>query len=288
MSRLSVALESNKKVITAEMGPPKGIDVSDILSNAKKVKDIVTAFNITDNQRSVMRMSPLATSKIFLDNNLEPILQLTCRDRNRLALQSDLLGAGAMGIQNILALTGDHVKSGDHPQAKPVFDLDSVQLLYTINKLSSGEDLAGKPLKGKPTFYSGAVVNPVATNLEIHVWRMAEKIRMGAKYFQTQVVFDPEVLKNFMSKIEPLNTKILAGVLLVKSAKMAMFLNEKVPGVSVPEWVIQELSSTDHPTEAGIKIANHLSKEFLKIADGVHVMAIHEEHRLTDILKGVL
>lgn len=287
MSRLSTALDSNQKVITVELAPPKGIDLSKFIKNAEAVKDYVTAYNVTDNQRAVMRMSSLVASGVLAGMGLEPIYQVTCRDRNRLAIQSDLLGAGLLGIENVLALTGDHVVSGDHPQAKPVFDLDSVQLLYSISTLNAGRDLSGKELTGKPNFYSGAVVNPTAANVEIHIWRMKEKIKHGAKFFQTQVVFDGDVLSGFMDAVRPLGAKIIAGVLLVKSVKMATFLNEKVPGVKVPDWVFKELSSTEHPKEAGVKIAAHLTKEFLKIADGVHIMAIHEEHLLPDILKQV-
>lgn len=287
MSKLSDKLLRGEKVITAEMCPPKGTDFSSFIKNAKAVSEFVTAYNVTDNQRSVMRTTPLAASFILLREGLEPIYQITCRDRNRLAIQSDLLGAAALGVENVLALTGDHVVSGDYNPAKSVFDLDAVQLLYTMSVLENGLDLSGKSLKGIPKFFSGAAVNPAASNVEIHIWRMQEKIRMGAKFFQTQVLFDKDILKGFMSSVKPLNTKIIAGVVLVKSAKMAKFMNENVPGLVIPDWVIKELSSTEHEIEAGIRIAAQLVKEFLNIADGVHIMAVHEEQRLPEIFKQI-
>jgi 5,10-methylenetetrahydrofolate reductase len=287
MSKLSEALCNNKKPITVELCPPKGNDFSAFIQNANAVRDNVTSYNVTDNQRSIMRVSPLVASKVLIEQGLEPIYQITCRDRNRLAIQSDLLGASAFGVENVLALTGDHVVSGDYRLAKPVFDLDAVQLLYTIGKLQEGVDLAEKKLKGTPSFFAGAAVNPVASNIEVHLWRMKEKVRFGAKFFQTQVVFDEQVLRSFMEATAPLKTKIIAGVILVKSAKMARYLNESVPGLVIPEWVSKELESTseDKQIEAGIRICAHLVKEFLNIADGVHIMAIHEEYRLPEIFK---
>ncbi|MEI6092854.1 MAG: methylenetetrahydrofolate reductase [bacterium] len=289
MSKLSENLYAGKKVITAELCPPKGNDFSAFIKNAEAVRDYVTAFNVTDNQRSVMRVSPLVASKILLEHGHEPIYQMTCRDRNRLAIQSDLLGASAFGIENVLALTGDHVISGDYKPAKPVFDLDAVQLLYTITCLSHGLDLAGKNLKGTPHFFSGAAINPSASNVEIHIWRMKQKIIHGAKFFQTQVIFDKEILQTFMSSVKNLDTKIIAGVILVKSAKMAKYLNDNVPGLIIPEWVTKELESTplERQMEAGIRICTQLINEFLPIADGVHVMAIHEEYRLPEIFRHV-
>ena len=287
MSKLSDKLLRGEKVITAEMCPPKGTDFSTFIKNAKAVSEFVTAYNVTDNQRSMMRATPLAASLFLIREGLEPIYQVTCRDRNRLAIQSDLLGAAALGVENVLALTGDHVVSGEYKPAKSVFDLDSVQLLYTMSVLESGIDLSGKNLKGIPTFFSGAAVNPAASNVEIHIWRMQEKIRMGAKFFQTQVLFDKDILNNFMADVKHLDTKIIAGVVLVKSAKMAKFMNDNVPGIVIPEWVIQELSSTQYEVEAGVRIAAQLAKEFLNIADGVHIMAVHEEQRLPEIFKQI-
>ncbi len=287
MSKLSDRLARGEKIITAELCPPKGTDFSAFIKNAIAVKDFITSYNVTDNQRSVMRTTPLVASMMLIREGLEPIYQITCRDRNRLAIQSDLLGAAAIGVENVLALTGDHVSSGEYKPAKSVFDLDSVQLLYTMTVLEKGIDLSEKKLKGTPSFFPGAAVNPAASNVEIHIWRMQEKIRMGAKFFQTQVLFDRQVLSDFMTATKPLNTKIIAGVVLVKSAKMARFMNDNVPGLVIPEWVIKELSSTEHEVEAGIKIAAHLVKEFLNIADGVHIMAVHEEHRLPEIFKQI-
>ena len=289
MSKLSEALYNNEKPITVELCPPKGNDFSSFINNANAVRERVTAYNVTDNQRAMMRVSPLVASKILLEQGLEPIYQITCRDRNRLAIQSDLLGASAFGVENVLALTGDHVISGDYKLAKPVFDLDAVQLLYTIGKLQEGVDLADKKLKGTPSFFAGAAINPAASNIEVHLWRMKEKVRFGAKFFQTQVLFDKQILQSFMDATAYLNTKIIAGVILVKSSKMARYLNDNVPGLIVPEWVTKELDSTpeDKQIEAGIRICAHLVKEFLTVADGVHIMAIHEEYRLPEIFKNI-
>ena len=289
MSKLSEALYNNEKPITVELCPPKGNDFSSFINNANAVRERVTAYNVTDNQRAIMRVSPLVASKILLEQGLEPIYQITCRDRNRLAIQSDLLGASAFGVENVLALTGDHVISGDYKLAKPVFDLDAVQLLYTIGKLQEGVDLADKKLKGTPSFFAGAAINPAASNIEVHLWRMKEKVRFGAKFFQTQVLFDKQILQSFMDATAYLNTKIIAGVILVKSSKMARYLNDNVPGLIVPEWVTKELDSTpeDKQIEAGIRICAHLVKEFLTVADGVHIMAIHEEYRLPEIFKNI-
>lgn len=276
---------NNEKVITVELAPPKGTNLTKFYENAVAVKDYVDAYNLTDNQRSVVRMSPFACANVLIKENLSPIYQITCRDRNRMAIQSDLIAASAMGVENILALTGDHVCTGDQPESKPVFDLDSVQSLYTISRLNEGFDLADKKLDGATNLFAGAVVNPCVSNLEIHIWRMHEKIRMGAKFFQTQVVFDTSILEEFMVSTRKCNTKIIAGIILVKSLKMAKYLNDFVPGLHIPEWVIKELENSNNQMETGIEITAHLVKEFLSIADGIHIMAIHQEHRLKDIFK---
>lgn len=286
-SKLQTSLDQNKKVITVEICPPKGCDFSKFKKNALAVKDYVTAYNVTDNQRSVMRISPLVAARTLIDNGLEPIYQIACRDRNRLAIQSDLLGAYAMGVKNVLALTGDHVINGDYRLAKPVFDLDSVQLLYTISNLMKGEDLSGNKLSGTPDFYVGGVVNPASSNIDIHLWRLKEKTRFGAKFFQTQAIFDEKIAKDFVDSVKGLNIKIILGVILIKSVKMAEFLNKNVPGLHVPDWVIKELKSTKYEAEAGVKITSKLIKDFLKVADGVHVMAIHEEFRLPSVFKNI-
>ncbi len=287
MSKLSKALKAGKKVITVEMCPPKGTDFSNFIKYSLAVKDYVTAYNVTDNQRSTMRTTPLVASKILLDNELEPIHQIACRDRNRLALQADLLGASTFGVENVLVLGGDKIEAGEYPESIPVFDLDSIQLLHTLDVLSSGMDLAGKKLTGSPTFFAGAAVNPVAKDRQKELDKMRAKIKEGAKFFQTQVVFDKGQLANFIKETKELNTKIIAGVILVKSAKMAKFLNEKVPGLVVPEWVIREMESTtiENQAQAGVKIATQLVKEFIGIAEGVHIMTIHDEFRLLDIFK---
>jgi 5,10-methylenetetrahydrofolate reductase len=245
---LRQALESGKFVVTAEVAPGKGTDVDHLLKDAAIIQDRVDAVNVTDLQSSVMRLGSLAFSHMLTDMGIDPVFQVTCRDRNRLALQSDLLSAWALGIRNVLALTGDHPVLGDHPDAKPVFELDSVTLLEAIGKLNSGFDMAGKELAGKPDFLPGAVVNPGADNeaaLDLQIMKMEKKIEAGAKFFQTQGVYDLDVFEKFMKRVEGFNTKILGGIILLKSVGMARFMNKNVSGVFVPEPLIQEIKEAE-------------------------------------------
>lgn len=222
------ALQKKDFVITAEIFPPKGTDLSKFLAKAELLKSLVDGVNVTDNQRAVMRISSLAASKVLLDYGLDPIYQLTCRDRNRLALQSDLLGAWALGIKNVLALSGDYPNNGDHPEAKPVYDLDTVQLIQTITTLNSGKDLSGNNLFGHPDFKIGAVCNPVYENMDLQYLMINKKIDAGARFFQTQAIFSIEKFEEFLKVINQKEINFLAGILPLKSAKMAKMLNEKV------------------------------------------------------------
>jgi len=244
---LKEALDSGKFLITAEIGPGKGTDTGALLEDASAVKDCVDAINVTDMQSSVMRLASMPVCHLLKDMGVDPVLQVTCRDRNRLAIQADLLGAWALGIRNVLALTGDHPTLGDHPQAKPVFDLDSVSLLEVITKLGSGVDMAGHKLKGAPDFLSGAVVNPGADTeaaIELQIIKMEKKIAAGARFFQTQAVYDFDLFEKFMKRVEGLNVPIIGGVILLKSAGMARFMNKNVAGVFVPAPLIKEMTDT--------------------------------------------
>jgi len=278
-------LESGQKVITAEVTPPHGVNLGHFLNTAELLKAHVHAFNITDNQRALMRMSGLACAAMLVRHGMEPIWQLTCRDRNLLALQSDLLGATALGIKNVLALTGDPVGAGDTSAAKGVFQFEAIGLLNLINKLNSGFDVNDKPLDGHLNLMAGAVVNPGARAVDPQIKRLEKKLKSGAKFFQTQAVFSVSQMESFMSKVRPTGAKIIAGVLLVRSLKTAQFLQDKVPGIFVPDELFETLRNSKSPEEAGIDYAALLVRSYLEICDGVHLMAIRSEEKIVDVLN---
>lgn len=284
------AYESGKFLVTAEVAPGKGTDVEHLLKDAAIIKDRVDAVNVTDLQSSVMRLGSLAFCHLLTDMGIDPVFQVTCRDRNRLALQSDLLSAWALGIRNVLALTGDHPVLGDHPDAKPVFELDSVSLLDAIGKLNSGVDMAGNELKGKPDLFPGAVVNPGADNeaaMDLQIMKMEKKIEAGAKFFQTQGVYDLDAFEKFMKRIEGFKTKVLGGIILLKSVGMARFMNKNVAGVFVPEPLIQELKDAEDKVQASMNIAVRLVKGMKDLCDGVHMMTLGWESKIPGILDEV-
>jgi len=280
-------LNSGKFVVTAEIGPVKGTDVEGILEDAELLKGKVDAINVTDLQSSVMRLGSMAVCHLLKDRGFDPIFQLTCRDRNRLALQSDLLSAWVLGIKNVLALTGDHPTLGDHPQAMPVFDLDSVSLLRVIRRLNEGFDMMGNPLKGSPEFFPGAVVNPGADSeaaFEMQILKMEKKIMEGARFFQTQGVYDLDIFEKFMGRVEGFKVPVLAGIILLKSAGMARFMNKNVAGVFVPEPLIKEMEETKDKVKTSIQIAGGLIKGLKDLCQGVHIMAIGWEKRIPAVL----
>jgi len=282
--KLSEALQNGNFVITSEVGPPKGADPTHMLEEAEHLRGRVTAINVTDQQSSVMRLGSLASCVLLKQRGFETVFQLTCRDRNRIALQSDLLSAAALGIENVLCLTGDHVSLGDHPTAKPVFDLDSVSLLYTARQLMEGHDLAGKPLEGKPDFCLGAVVAPAADPLEPQLIKMERKIRAGAQFFQTQAVYDPEQFARFMEHAKHFNVPILVGIIPLKSAGMARFMNSNVAGVHVPEPLIEEMASATDRVAKSIEISARLIREMKDLCQGVHLMPVGWEKHVPAIL----
>lgn len=283
------ALNSGKFVVTAEVGPPKGTDIQEMLHNMALLKGRVDAVNITDNQSAVMRLCSLAVCKIAMEQGLEPILQITCRDRNRIALQSDLLGASALGIKNVLCMTGDHVSAGDHKGAKPVYDVESVQLLKIVEGLNNGQDMYANKLKGSADFLQGAVVTPEANPLEPQLIKFTKKVKAGAKFFQTQAIYDMEMFKDFMKYARKFPVKILAGFVVLKSAGMADFLNNNVPGIRVPQVLIDELRAAgrEKALNTGIDItARHIRQlKEEKICDGVHIMAIGMEDKVPVIME---
>ncbi|MCX7831895.1 MAG: methylenetetrahydrofolate reductase [Actinobacteria bacterium] len=285
MNKLRDAIDKGKFILTAELGPPKGTDVSNFMNKAEILSSYFDGINITDNQSAVMRLSSLAGCLHLLRAGGTPIMQVTCRDRNRLAIQSDLLGAYSLGIENVLALTGDHPRFGDHPQAKAVYDLDSVQLISVIKSLNEGQDMVGKQLKGATNFIIGAAVSPIAVPLEPELSKFEKKVLSGATFFQTQAVFEPEKMENFMKFARKFNVKIIAGVLILKSVRMVEFINANVPGLDIPESVEVAIRKADDAEEEGIRIAASLVKELRDIVDGVHLMAIGNEHRCVDVLE---
>ncbi len=259
--------------------------VSTVLEDADGFSGNVDAVNVTDLQSSVMRVGSLAMCHLLKVKGLEPILQMTCRDRNRLALQSDLLSASVMGIENVLALTGDHVSLGDHPDAVPVFDLDSVQLLKTIQVLEEGQDMVGNDLDGAPKFFPGAVVNPGAEPLDPQIFKMEMKIEAGARFFQTQGIFDIDVFEKFMARVAPFGVPVMAGIIMLKSAGMARFMNANVAGVSVPNALIKEMSRSKNRVRTSIEIAARLINGLKDLCQGVHLMPIGWEKRVPDVIE---
>jgi methylenetetrahydrofolate reductase (NADPH) len=282
-------LDSGKFAVTAEIGPPKGTDIKEMYHHIEVLKGKIDVANVTDNQSAVMRISSLAVCKIVLDNGMEPVLQMTCRDRNRIGLQADLLGASVLGIHNVLCLTGDHVNAGDHKQAKSVYDIESVQLLKVIEGMNNGRDMSGNEMKGATNFYAGAVVTPEANPLEPQLVKFEKKVKAGAKFFQTQAIYDMDKFKTFMAYARKFPVKILAGIVVLKSAGMANFMNKNVPGITVPQDLIEELKAAgkEKALETGISIAARHIKQLKdeKICDGVHIMAIGMEDKVPMIME---
>jgi len=281
-------LDSGKFVITSEIGPPKGTNLEKMMHHIHLLKDKVDALNVTDHQSSVMRFPSIGGALAVKEEGGEPILQMTCRDRNRMALEAELLFAYTRGIRNVLCLTGDAIPVGDHKMAKGVFDLDSSQLLRTVRLLESGKDLGGNDLDGKVEFCAGAIVTPEADPLEPQLIKFEKKIDLGAEFFQTQAVYDLDNFRDFMEFARKFKPKILAGIILLVSARMAKFMNNNVPGVFVPQTLIDELASAPKGTalKKGIEIAGRMIRQIReeKLCDGVHIMAIGKEEVVPDIL----
>jgi len=268
-------LQSGKFLLTSEIGPPKGIETAKLLEDAELIRKRVDAINVTDLQSSVMRLGSLAVCSLLKQHGFEPIYQLTCRDRNRLALQSDLLSAASLGIENLLLLTGDHTTLGDHPEAKPVFDLDSVQLLQVAGKLQRGVDMKDNKLTGAPPcFCMGAVVNPGADPLEPQIIKMEQKIEAGAQFFQTQAVYDIKIFEDFINKTKHLKVPVMAGIVLLKSAGMAKYMNKNVAGVTVPDDLIKKMQEAEDKVATSVDIAASLIKAMKPFCQGMHIMPI--------------
>ena len=287
MSSLKEKLNSGSFVLTGEIGPPKGTAIETCLEKADLMKNKVVAINVTDQQSAVMRAGSLATCHLLSKRGLEPIYQLTCRDGNRLALQSDLLSAWILGIENVLCLTGDHTALGDHPEAKPVFDFDSVQLLKASSILNSGKDLSGHNLEGSPNFFQGAVVSPSADPIEPHIIKMKKKVEAGAKFFQTQAVYDVEQFSEFVNKVNGLQVPIIAGIVILKSAEMAKYMNDRVSGITVPDSLIEEIGCTERSDvkKKAVEIAARLTRQVKPFCQGVHLMTLGWEDLVPEIIE---
>jgi methylenetetrahydrofolate reductase (NADPH) len=286
MRRLKEVLEREEFAVTAEYNPPKGTNVTGLLANAQALRGRVHAVNVTDNTAAVMRASSLSICRLLYEMGHDPVMQMTCRDRNRLGMQSDLLGAHLLGIRNILCLTGDYPTVGDHKDAKPVYDLDSVQVMQLVRGLNNGRDLAGNKLDGATDFMVGAAVTPEADPLGPMLVKFETKVNAGAQFFQTQAIYHPDQFAGFMRHVRQFKVKVLAGILLLRSAKMAEFLNANIPGVSVPPEMIDELRAAGdkHALDVGVDIAVRTIKAVRPHCDGVHILAIKAVDRLPDIL----
>ena len=284
---LQQALEVGSLAITAEVMPPRGGDASSTLAHARALKGRVHAVNVTDGSRAVMRMSSLAVCRLLLDQGIEPVWQLACRDRNRIGLQADLLGAHALGIRNVLCLTGDPVRAGDQPQARPVNELESVRLLQQLQAFNAGIDPVKGSLPDGPTaLFAGAAADPQSPSWSGLRSRTVRKHQAGARFLQTQMVMDADDLKRFVGEITgPLGLPVLAGVFLLKSAKNASFINRVVPGANIPQAIIDRLAAAANPADEGISIAAEQVEAYAGIAQGVHLMAVKAEERIPLILE---
>ncbi len=285
-NNLRRAVLEGKFLLTAEVAPPKGGNPTRMVEVAEKLKDRVHAVNVTDGSRAVLRMSSIAASTILLHHGIEPVCQFACRDRNCIGLQADLMGAYALGIRNVLALTGDPVKAGDHQKSKPVFELESVRLLKLITKLNSGVDFNDKTMPDEALdLFSGAAVDPQLKSWSSLQRRFEKKLEAGAQFFQSQMITDFDKLDKFMSQIACVSDKpILAGIFLLKSAKNANFINKYVPGVNIPDSIIERLGNAEKPLEEGVKIAAEQVKLAQTMCHGVHLMAIKREDLIPEIL----
>ncbi len=287
--KVTELFKEGKFVVSAEVGPPKGIHIEKMIEEAKEYLTKVDAINVTDNQSSVMRLGSLAVCKVLKDEGFNPIFQMTCRDRNRIALESDLLSAAMLGIDNVLALTGDYTKLGDHPGAKPVFDLDSVSLLYTMGLLEQGKDLGGQDIEGEPpTFAKGAVVSPCSDSVDAQLVKMERKIKAGAQFFQTQAIFDSERYIKFYERAKDFGVPIQLGIIVPKNAGMCNFMNNNVAGISIPAEIIEELKADKEAAKAGItgtEIAARIIRDCKDYCQGVHIMTLGWEDKIPALME---
>ena len=283
--RLIDVLNNGTFAVTVEYNPPKGTNIASVLESAKQLIGRVHGVNVTDNTAAVVRAGSLPVCRLLYELGHDPVMQLTCRDRNRIAMQSDLMGAHMLGIRNILCLTGDYPTVGDHKEAKPVYDLDSVQVMQLVQGLNNGKDMMGNKLDGSTAFTIGAAVTPEADLVGPVLAKFEVKVKAGAQFFQTQAVYNPDVFAGFMKQVRPFNVKVLAGILVLRNHKMAEFMNANIPGMSVPKEMIDELKAAgDRAEDVGVDIAVQSIKAVRPHCDGVHIMAIKATHRLAEII----
>lgn len=283
---LREAIINQKFIITCELAPPKGTDVSSLIQMASLLKGKVDGVNLTDGQGGNMRMCPLAAAVFLINEGIDVIWQVTCRDRNRIALQADCLGASALGIKNVLPMRGDDPKSGDNPDAKPVFDLETTELIKMIKKLNDGYDLPGKELKGKTNFLIGCTAHPNAPDLKKQKETLDLRFELGASFIQTQICYEISQIKTFLESLGDLAKKTIIGITPLKSTKMAAFMNEKVFGVTVPQNIMSRMEKAKDQRQEGLNIAKEIADELRKTnVGGIHVMAVGQENELPDIIQ---
>lgn len=287
MTKLEEKIRTKSFVVTTELTPPKGTDLSELFAKAEALKGYADAINLTESPRARMAVEPKAVARLLIERGIEPIVQVTARDRNRIAIQADLLGASLLGVGNFLFMTGDNPKNGDHPDAKGVFDLTTLEMLAAARGLREGRDLAGNELKGAPSSFLGATGNPCAADMAFEIENTRRKIEAGAQFLQTQAIYDTDVLARFLDAAKLGDTALLAGVIPLKSAKMAAWLNGNVPGIRVPQVLIDEMEAAGPDGEAakGVEIAARIIREIRKLCAGVHIMAIGWEAKIPEILE---
>lgn len=284
---LSELFNRKKIIITAELPPPKGTEIQKMLDIARSIKGLVDGINVTDNQRAIMRMSSLAFSHLIKDTGNEPIMQICCRDRNRLALQSDILGAAVLDIKNLCLMTGDHTILGDHPEAKPVFDIDSIQLIQLVRTIEKGKTISGKKISSNISFTIGGVANPFAKPFDLQLMKLKKKVRVGVEFFQTQPFFDKESILKFTDAVKGINVKFLIGITPLKSLKMIRFMNKHVLTEPIPEKITRRISKANDPAKEGLEIALELIQEVKDKIDGIHIMSIGLESYLPCFLEEI-
>lgn len=292
-SKLEKLFAAGHFVVTSELGPQKGASAQNIITHTGETKSFCDGFNITDNQSAVVRLSSIAAAVHVLSHGGEPIIQMTCRDRNRIALQSDLLGAYSLGIRNVLCLSGDHQSFGNHPTAKNVYDIDSIQLIALVKQMRDEKKLLnGEEMKAAPRFYIGAVESPFGDPVELRILRLAKKVRAGAQFIQTQAIFDIESFSRWMELVRSAGldrqVNIMAGVLPVKSLRALKYMKENVAGMSIPDALVERMTKAENPQAEGIAMVVDLIKELRHIPGvrGVHVMPVGWEAALPEIITG--
>ena len=288
MPQLTDLVSSGRFLVTSELNPPKGLDLEPMLATARDLAGLVDAFNLTDSHNARMSMAPIGVAVRLLAIGVEPIVQMTARDRNRIAIQADLLAAASLGVANVVLMTGDSPANGDHPDAKAVFDLGSAEIIAAARGLNRGEDLAGNRLKGAPELCVGAVVNPGNPDLDDELRRMEAKVEAGARFFQTQAVYDLGGFERFARALERFRgvaLAVLAGIIPIKSVRMARYLNDSIPGIEVPEPIIEEIANAADVEAASASIAGRTAAGLVPMCQGVHLMTLGRDSLIPAIVE---